>query len=87
MTTNLAAIAGPSKHFSAQTKVEPVSPLLAVVDHGSIDDMNGVSVSKPGLSVGENGQVVKVPAFLNKLFRWVVGRSQTDRKYGLGSRD
>jgi heat shock transcription factor len=65
MTTSLQAIAGPSKYTTAmQPKIEPVSPL------NSID--NEVSVTKPGLTVGENGEVVKVPAFLNKLYRCVL---------------
>lgn len=62
MTTNLSAIAGPSRQAAElQPKVEPASP-IEVVD-------NEVSVTKPGISVSESGEVVKVPAFLNKLYR------------------
>lgn len=67
MTTNLAAIAGPSR-LDPKPKIEPISPIMPVTENGS-DESSGVAVTKPGLSVGENGEVVKVPAFLNKLFR------------------
>jgi hypothetical protein len=53
-----------------------------------------VSVSKPGLSVGENGEVIKVPAFLNKLFRCVNerrphshARARANTQYGVRTRD
>ena len=68
MTTNLNAIAGPSKHApppKADTS-PPDSPLV-----GGTDLKDGAGVTKPGLSVDENGEVIKVPAFLNKLFRCV----------------
>lgn len=70
MTTNLSAIAGPSRqevNTAVQAKVEPASPINPVGPNEQAD----VGVSKPGLTVGENGEVVKVPAFLNKLYRWV----------------
>ena len=74
MTTNLNAVAGPSKH----------SPILTGIQgHADMDSPDSLSdlrelgmggggaagVSKPGLSVDENGEVVKVPAFLQKLYR------------------
>lgn len=65
MTTNLSAIAGPSRHTNLQPKLEPTSPINPVGPNEHAE----VGVQKPGLSVGENGEVVKVPAFLNKLYR------------------
>lgn len=77
MTTNLAAIAGPSR-YNQVPKIEPVSPLNSITTTPNNNDNDGPApplpaggVSKPGLSVGENGEVVKVPAFLNKLYRYV----------------
>lgn len=77
MTTNLAAIAGPSR-YNQVPKIEPVSPLNSITPSPAGRDVDGPApplpaggVSKPGLSVGENGEVVKVPAFLNKLYRYV----------------
>ncbi|KAL1407471.1 Heat shock transcription factor [Vanrija albida] len=77
MTTNLSAIAGPSRHTTTQPKVEPVSPLNSISDIQQPTQPSEGGVSKPGLSVGENGEVVKVPAFLNKLFS-MVSDSETD---------
>jgi heat shock transcription factor len=65
MTTNLNAVAGPST-LSPSPKSEPRSPQMTSIGLG---EGSGPGVSKPGLSVDENGEVVKVPAFLNKLFR------------------
>jgi heat shock transcription factor len=65
MTTNLSAIAGPSRQ-TLQPKVEPTSPINPV---GPNDIAAEVGVSKHGLTVGENGEVQKVPPFLNKLYR------------------
>jgi hypothetical protein len=71
MTTNLNAIAGPSKL--------PPSPLVEIESPAQSLDSPGreahrgltqePTVSRPGLSVDENGEIIKVPAFLNKLFR------------------
>lgn len=76
-TGNLAAIAGPSRQQQQQHQQPPAAKIerTSPPDNNSggnspPDDLRAtVSVSKPGLSVGENGEVVKVPAFLNKLFR------------------
>lgn len=65
MTTNLNAVAGPSK-LPASPKQEDLSPTS---DAGLKDGAPGVS--KSGLSLDQNGEVQKVPAFLNKLFRYV----------------
>lgn len=70
MTTNLASIAGPSRQLQPQPpKMERASSIGSGANSPPEDLRATVSVSKPGLSVGENGEVVKVPAFLNKLFR------------------
>lgn len=69
MTTNLNAVAGPSK-LPTTPLVEVESPTQSA-DSPDHKDGRESGVSKPGLSVDENGEVVKVPAFLNKLFRWV----------------
>ena len=70
MTTNLNAVAGPSK-LPASPLVEIESPTQSADSppnqHGGTGKESGVT--KPGLSVDENGEVVRVPAFLNKLFR------------------
>ncbi|ODN85878.1 hypothetical protein L198_07443 [Cryptococcus wingfieldii CBS 7118] len=76
MTTNLYAVAGPSTHPSPE---EPASPLRSIpslpANHPSLavstSAVPGVGVSKPGLSVDEHGEVLKVPAFLNKLYTMV----------------
>lgn len=92
MTTNLNAIAGPSK-LTPSPQIDPDSPGSSVSDskdllHRTIDPNRSASaslgpngetvggggvggVSKPGLSVDENGEVIKVPAFLQKLYRSV----------------
>lgn len=78
MTTNLNAIAGPSR-LPPSPLVEVESPSQSLDSpprdghHSGPNSASGreAAVSKPGLSVDENGEVVKVPAFLNKLFRWV----------------
>jgi hypothetical protein len=72
MTTNLNAIAGPSRlPPSPLVEVESPSQSVDSPPHGGHGSASGrePAVSKPGLSVDENGEVVKVPAFLNKLFR------------------
>lgn len=66
MTTNLSAIAGPSRQTALQPKVEPSSPINPI---GPNDVAGEAGVSKHGLTVGENGEVQKVPPFLNKLYR------------------
>lgn len=77
MTTNLNAIAGPSK-LPPSPLLDPDSPLIAMESPPGrgggggdveVDADGGVRVKKGGISVDENGEVVKVPAFLNKLFR------------------
>ncbi|WVQ71368.1 hypothetical protein IAR50_000897 [Cryptococcus sp. DSM 104548] len=76
MTTNLYAVAGPSTHPSPE---EPASPLRSIPslpgNHPSLavstSAVPGVGVAKPGLSVDEHGEVLKVPAFLNKLYTMV----------------
>lgn len=96
MTTNLNAIAGPSKQMSpASTISVSVSPKPEPESPEFIGDLSGLTaaatghdmsasgsgsgsagaVNKSGLSVDENGEVVKVPAFLQKLFRWVLNLS------------
>jgi len=78
MTTNLNAIAGPSK-LTPTPMIDPDSPTSTISDHKdmmhSINSSattppgGGAGIHKPGLSVDENGEVVKVPAFLQKLYR------------------
>jgi hypothetical protein len=71
MTTNLNAIAGPSK-LPPSPLVEIESPTQSLDSPGR-EAHRGLTqeptVSRPGLSVDENGEIIKVPAFLNKLFR------------------
>ncbi|GMK55776.1 hypothetical protein CspeluHIS016_0208320 [Cutaneotrichosporon spelunceum] len=74
MTTNLASVAGPSRQ---QPKSERISPSNSGANSPPGELRSTVSVSKPGLSVGENGEVIKVPAFLNKLFS-MVSEPETD---------
>ncbi|KAL7418920.1 Heat shock transcription factor [Cryptotrichosporon argae] len=72
MTTNLNAVAGPSRMTDPAD--DPTTPLIALPDpfvSGSGAGAPAAGVSKPGLSVDENGDVVKVPAFLNKLYSMV----------------
>ncbi|TXT09136.1 hypothetical protein VHUM_02610 [Vanrija humicola] len=88
MTTNLSAIAGPSRHATTQPKVEPVSPLNSISDPiQQLSQPSEGGVSKPGLSVGENGEVIKVPAFLNKLFSMVSDTDTDDLIYWADSGD
>ncbi|KAK4687276.1 hypothetical protein P7C73_g2844, partial [Tremellales sp. Uapishka_1] len=75
MTTNRNAVAGPSTLSLAPMTVPGsitgnAPPSLSGSENG---DSSGPSngVQKPGLSVDENGEVVKVPAFLNKLYSMV----------------
>jgi len=79
MTTNLNAIAGPSK-LTPTPMVDPDSPTSTISDHKDLlhslhgsttppGGAGGAGIHKPGLSVDENGEVVKVPAFLQKLYR------------------
>jgi hypothetical protein len=74
MTTNLNAIAGPSK-LPPSPLVEIESPTQSLDSPGR-EAHRGLTqeptVSRPGLSVDENGEIIKVPAFLNKLFRSVL---------------
>ena len=74
MTTNLNAIAGPSR-LPPSPLVEVESPTQSAESHGRDDQGRGNSreptIAAPGLSLDENGEVIRVPAFLNKLFRWV----------------
>ena len=74
MTTNLNAIAGPSK-LPPSPLVEIESPTQSLDSPGR-EAHRGLTqeptVSRPGLSVDENGEIIKVPAFLNKLFRLVL---------------
>ncbi|BEI85075.1 hypothetical protein CcaverHIS002_0504760 [Cutaneotrichosporon cavernicola] len=74
MTTNLASVAGPSRQ---QPKSERIFPSDSGANSPPDELRSTVSVSKPGLSVGENGEVIKVPAFLNKLFS-MVSEPETD---------
>jgi heat shock transcription factor len=75
MTTNLNAIAGPSK-LPPSPLVEVESPTQSAESPGRDGQGRAYSreptISKPGLSLDENGEIIKVPAFLNKLFRWVM---------------
>ncbi|WVR04934.1 hypothetical protein IAU60_001946 [Kwoniella sp. DSM 27419] len=85
MTTNLYAVAGPSKPASIATtasvspKSEPPSPLKSL--HGLPSTSSTAGVQKPGLSLDENGEVLKVPAFLNKLFTMVSDNEVDDLIY------
>jgi heat shock transcription factor len=73
MTTNLNAIAGPSKITNFNVNMDEASPTPTELRELStaLSDVNGGrgNVARVGLSVGEDGEVTKVPAFLNKLFR------------------
>ncbi|ORX39592.1 hypothetical protein BD324DRAFT_648233 [Kockovaella imperatae] len=79
MTTNLQAVAGPSK-INRSPKVEPASPDS---DTPSASDLKEISagsthgISKQGMTIDDKGEVTKVPAFLNKLFS-MVSDSATD---------
>ncbi|WRT66799.1 uncharacterized protein IL334_003762 [Kwoniella shivajii] len=74
MTTNLYAVAGPSKPSSISTvsstspKSESPSPLKSI---NALPSSSVGGVSKPGLNLDENGEILKVPAFLNKLYTMV----------------
>ena len=79
MTTNLNAIAGPSK-LSPHPRIDPDSPsstgsdtkdhLRAFVspEHEEAKVTSSGSILKGGMAVDENGEMVKVPAFLQKLY-------------------
>ncbi|KAK8870049.1 hypothetical protein IAR55_000619 [Kwoniella newhampshirensis] len=80
MTTNLYAIAGPSKPASVGTTSSPSprseapSPLktISLLPEDPSSAGGGIGgVNKNGLSLDDNGEVLKVPAFLNKLFTMV----------------
>ncbi|ORY32098.1 hypothetical protein BCR39DRAFT_524145 [Naematelia encephala] len=80
MSTGINAVAGPSSTTSTPSpKIEPMSP--------PIMDEHGQAVSKQGLSVDENGEVIKVPAFLNKLFSMVSDTSTDELIYWSDSGD
>lgn len=66
------AEAGPSR-LRSTVESPPPTP-LNVVDDEDRDD-RAIGVSKNGLSVDENGEVSKLPAFLTKLFKCVPCRS------------
>jgi heat shock transcription factor len=92
MTTNLNAIAGPSK-LPPSPLVEIESPTHSMDSPGR-DAHRGLTqeptVSRPGLSVDENGEIIKVPAFLNKLFRSVFMKCTREKlmaQYGIGYYD
>ncbi|WVQ77943.1 hypothetical protein IAT38_000023 [Cryptococcus sp. DSM 104549] len=85
MTTNLYAVAGPSKPASVTTtsspspRSEPPSPLKSIA--ALPPPGTGSGISKPGLSLDENGEVLKVPAFLNKLYTMVSDSEVDDLIY------
>ncbi|WWC69799.1 uncharacterized protein I206_103742 [Kwoniella pini CBS 10737] len=92
MTTNLYAVAGPSKPSSvvsvstASPKSEPPSPLKSINPLPSSSSTvsphgNTAGVSKSGMSLDENGEVLKVPAFLNKLYTMVSDESVNELIY------
>ncbi|OCF44764.1 hypothetical protein I317_01454 [Kwoniella heveanensis CBS 569] len=87
MTTNLYAVAGPSKPASIATassvspKSEPASPSPLKSVHALPPVPSGAGVQKPGLSLDENGEVLKVPAFLNKLYTMVSDSEVDDLIY------
>ncbi|RXK36033.1 hypothetical protein M231_06681 [Tremella mesenterica] len=83
MTTNLNAIAGPSRN-SMSPKVEPDSPNS---DLAELSEPSQIQVTKGGISVGEDGEVVKVPAFLTKLFTMVSDLSTNELIYWSESGD
>ncbi|KAL0240186.1 hypothetical protein I308_106734 [Cryptococcus tetragattii IND107] len=107
MTTNLYAIAGPSKPTTPAStpspRSEPPSPLKSLTSlpahplnpHGTSasnaltnqSSSTGIGISKPGLSVDENGEVMKVPAFLNKLYTMVSDSEVDDLIYWSESGD
>ncbi|WVO17040.1 hypothetical protein L204_104727 [Cryptococcus depauperatus] len=71
MTTNLYAIAGPSNpssNHSSPSPSEHPSPLKTLT---TLPPNSSLAITKPGLSVEENGEILKVPAFLNKLYTMV----------------
>ena len=67
MTTNLHAIAGPSK-FNRSPKVEPASPDSDTPSSADLKEISAVG-GKGGM--GEDKGEIKVPAFLTKVFRYV----------------
>ncbi|WVW83480.1 hypothetical protein I302_105501 [Kwoniella bestiolae CBS 10118] len=89
MTTNLYAVAGPSKPSSivstvssTSPKSEPPSPLKSLNNPlPTISTTTSSGVSKPGMSLDENGEVLKVPAFLNKLYTMVSDESVNELIY------
>ncbi|WVF72537.1 hypothetical protein IAT40_007354 [Kwoniella sp. CBS 6097] len=87
MTTNLYAVAGPSKPASIATassvspKSEPASPSPLKSLHPLPPMPSGAGIQKPGLSLDENGEVLKVPAFLNKLYTMVSDSEVDDLIY------
>ncbi|WVQ98411.1 hypothetical protein IAU59_005534 [Kwoniella sp. CBS 9459] len=87
MTTNLYAVAGPSKPASIATassvspKSEPASPSPLKSVHALPPMPSGAGIQKPGLSLDENGEVLKVPAFLNKLYTMVSDSEVDDLIY------
>ncbi len=68
MTTNLNGIAGPSRR-SPSPKADGLSPSSET----GLKDGDSSAAKLDSMRVDENGEVIKVPAFLNKLFRWVSG--------------
>ncbi|WWC61498.1 uncharacterized protein I303_104082 [Kwoniella dejecticola CBS 10117] len=96
MTTNLYAVAGPSKPSSvisvstASPKSEPPSPLKSInplpaassnLNHHNTNSNNASGVPKAAMGVDENGEVLKVPAFLNKLYTMVNDDTVNDLIY------
>lgn len=61
------AEAGPSRHLKSTVESPPPTP-LNVVEEDERDE-RALGVSKNGLSVDENGEVSKLPAFLTKLYK------------------
>ncbi|WWC85159.1 uncharacterized protein L201_000016 [Kwoniella dendrophila CBS 6074] len=90
MTTNLYAVAGPSKPSSVistvsstSPKSEPPSPLKSINPLPlPVTSVNSTTaITKPGISLDENGEVLKVPAFLNKLYTMVSDTTVNDLIY------
>lgn len=64
-------VAGPSRKRVASASTSDSSSDQEELKEIGRGAGRATGIAKGGISVDEKGEVVKVPAFLNKLFRWV----------------
>jgi hypothetical protein len=64
------AEAGPSR-LPVSARVESMSPPSPLNAVDEAEEKANAAITKNGLSVDENGEVSKLPAFLTKLYKWV----------------